>query len=122
MGTLGVGGRSLWLRLWSCSKALMALLLLPLVILSFFLAFLQKQRQQQIAIIKAMKTSEAVIAPINTVHSSAVKLVQRSTLLGSSKVRVTDFSITPPVFSATHLYSPKLSYMALVMVKLNHFW
>ena len=57
--------------------------------------------------IRAIKTNEAVMAPIKTVHSSAVMLAQLYLgLLGSSKVRVTDFSMTPPVFSATHLYSP----------------
>ena len=123
IATFGVGGRSRWLRLWSWSKALMVLPFWLELTLSFFLDFLQKQRQQQTATIKDMKTNEAVMAPMRTVHSSADILVQSCwKLFGSSKVKVTDFSMTPPVFSATHLYSPKLSYMALVIVKLNHFW
>ena len=76
--------------------------------LAFFDWFLQTQQKQIRPIIKAKKTRLAVMAPMITVHWLGERgwfTDQWSS--GSSNVKITVFSCTPPLFSATQRYVPK---------------
>lgn len=86
---------------------------------AFFFCPLQKQQQHTMRT-NTNRSTKATLTPITMVSCSLVKGMPALNVAGSSKVRITVFSITPPLFSATHRYFPRSSVAGLVMVRLYH--